>query len=87
MKGILSQVYSQIILLDNGCQDELSAESCLNIKEFGSCELDLAKTHCKKTCDKCEDEESTTEDEGITAIQCNKDIILRLHIPLKSSYY
>ena len=40
----------------------------------------MAKTHCKKTCDQCEDEESTTEDEGITAIQCNKDIILRLHL-------
>ena len=65
-------------LLENECQDELSAESCSNIKEFGSCKHDLMKSHCKKTCDKCEDEESTTENEGTTAIPCNKYLILRL---------
>ena len=62
------------IFLEDDCQDEISKDSCLIIKESGSCNLDLAKTHCKKTCEKCED------DEGITAIPSNKNIILRFSL-------
>ena len=61
----------ETIFLENGCKDELSADLCLNIKESGSCEIDMAKTHCKKTCDNC-------EDEGRTLIPCKYYSIDRL---------
>ena len=49
--------------LENDCQDEFEEDVCFAIRESGSCDSDIAGSHCKKTCNKCEedDQEPTTE--------------------------